>query len=120
MAKSSNTERARRINAAHTLIRKYDTTTQAVSAMKNLYGISKRQAYRYIHEAQKIGAHIPVPEPKIAFTVKLAPKLINTLRKYSKQSGLSLSEIVTQALDSFLRKGRRSGKKQENIQADSA
>jgi len=120
MTKSSNTERARRINAAHTLIREHDTITQAVGAMKDHYGLSKRQAYRYIHTAQKIGAHIPVPEPKIAFTVKLAPKLIHMLRKYSKQSGLSLSEIVTQALDTFLRKGRRSGKKQENLQADSA
>jgi len=120
MVKSSNKERARRINAAHSLIKKYNTIAQAVNAMIARYGISKRQAYRYIHEAQKIGSHIPIPEPKIAFTVKLNPKLIQKLRQYSIQSGRSLSEVVTLALETFLRKGRGRGKKQENIKTDQA
>lgn len=120
MVKSSNKERARRINAAHSLIKKHDTIGQAVTAMVVQYGISKRQAYRYIHEAQKIGSHIPIPEPKIAFTVKLTPKLIQKLRQYSIQTGHSLSEVVTQALETFLRKGRGRGKKQENIKPHQA
>jgi predicted DNA-binding transcriptional regulator YafY len=120
MVKSSNKERARRINAAHSLIKRNDTIAQAVNAMVAQYSISRRQAYRYIHEAQKIGTQIPIPEPKIAFTVKLTPNLIQKLRQYSIQSGISLSQIVTLALETFLRRGRRRGRKQENIKTDQA
>ncbi len=120
MVKSSNKERARRVNAAHTFIKKHDTIAQAVNAMVAQYGISKRQAYRYIHEAQKIGTPIAIPESKIAFTVKLTPNLIQKLRQYSIQSGISLSQIVTLALETFLRRGRRRGRKQQNIKTDQA
>jgi hypothetical protein len=120
MVKSSNSERARRINAAHTLIKECDTIVQAVSAMEAQYGISKRQAYRYVQEAQKIGTHIPIPESKVAFTIKLAPNLIQTLRRYSEQSGLSLGEIVTRALETFLHKGRQRGKRRGEIKTDPA
>ena len=120
MVKSSNKERAQRINAAHTLIKRHDTLAQAVNAMVAQYSISKRQAYRYIHEAQRIGSHIPIPESKIAFTVKLTPNLIQKLRQYSIQSGISLSQIVTLALETFLRRGRGRGRKQENIKTDQA
>ena len=120
MIKSSNKERAQRINAAHTLIKEHNTITQAVHAMVVQYGISKRQAYRYIAEAQKIGTYIPIPESKIAFTVKLTPNLIQKLRQYSIQSGISLSQIVTLALEIFLRRGRGRGRKQEDIKTDQA
>jgi predicted DNA-binding transcriptional regulator YafY len=120
MVKSSNKERARRINAALSLIKINDTIAQAVNAMVAQYGISKRQAYRYIHEAQRIGTQISIPEPKIAFTVKLAPNLIQKLRQYSIKSGHSLSEVVTLALETFLRKGRGRGRKQEHIKTDQA
>ncbi len=120
MVKSSNSERARRINAAYTLIKACDTTAQAVRAMEVQYGISRRQAYRYVQEAQKIGTHIPIPESKVAFTIKLAPNLIQTLRQYSEQSGLSLGEIVTRALETFLCKGRQRGKRQGKIKTDPA
>jgi hypothetical protein len=120
MVKSSNIERARRINAAHKLLKECDAVAQAVSAMESLYGISRRQAYRYVQEAQKIGTHIPIPEPKVAFTVKLAPNLIQMLRQYSERSGLSLGEIVARALETFLHKGRQSGKKQGGIKTDPA
>jgi predicted DNA-binding transcriptional regulator YafY len=109
MGKSSNTERAMRINAALSLIKEHGTVSKAVSVMADRYNISRRQAYRYIQEAQKIGTSIPIPEPKIAFTVKLSPKLIQTLRNRAKVSEQNLSEIVTQALENFLSKGRRCG-----------
>jgi predicted DNA-binding transcriptional regulator YafY len=120
MVKSSNSERARRINAAHTLLKEVDTIAQAVRAMEAQYGISKRQAYRYVQEAQKIATPIPIPESKVAFTIKLAPNLIQTLRQYSEQSGLTLGEIVTQALETFLHKGRQRGKRQGKIKTDPA
>ena len=109
MVKSSNTERAKRINAAHELIKEHGTVARAVAAMVDRYKISKRQAYRYIHEAQKIGDKIPIPDSKITFTVKLSPKLIQITRDYAKVSGHTISEIVTRALEKYLYKGRRRG-----------
>ncbi len=104
--KSTHAERAQRINAALSLIKKHSTVSKAADAMTEKYGISKRQAYRYLYDASKIGAEIPIPDQKIAFTVKLSQSLIQGLREYAKKSGQSLSEIVTQSLEGFLQNGR--------------
>ena len=109
MVKSSNTERAKRINAALEQIKEHGTIAGAVAAMADRYQISKRQAYRYIHEAQKIGDKVPIPDSKITFTVKLSPKLIQITRDYAKASGHTISDIVTRALERYLYKGRRRG-----------
>ena len=109
MLKSSNTERAKRINVAIELIKEYGTVARAVAAMVDHYQISKRQAYRYIHEALKIGEKVPIPDSKITFTVKLSPKLIQLTRDYAKASGHTISDIVTRALETYLYKGRKRG-----------
>ena len=109
MVKSSNKERALRINAALCLIKKHSTVAGAVTVMSAQYNISRRQAYRYIQEAQRIGTSVPIPESKIAFTVKLSPKLIQALKEHAKETGRNLSEIVTQALEKLLCKGPRRG-----------
>jgi len=111
--KSTQAECAQKINAALSLIEKHSTASQAADAMAEKYGISKRQAYRYINDANKIGAKIPIPDQKIAFTVKLSQSLVQALRVYASKSGKNLSEIVTQSLEVFLQNGRgpRSGKK---------
>jgi predicted DNA-binding transcriptional regulator YafY len=109
MTRSSNPERAKRINAAVSLIKKEKTSARAADALAEEFGISRRQAYRYVSEAQTIGKEISIPDIKIAFTVKLSKNLIKKLRKYTKTTGQSLSEIVTQALEAFLQNGRRRG-----------
>lgn len=109
MTRSSNPERAQRINAALALIKKEKSPAKAAAALAGKYGISRRHAYRYVHEAEVTGEEIPIPATKIAFTVKLSRDLIRALRTYAKNTGESLSEIVTQALEAFLQNGRRSG-----------
>ncbi|HDL90112.1 MAG TPA: hypothetical protein ENG14_04340 [Thermodesulforhabdus norvegica] len=109
MARSSSWERAQRINAALALIKEYESVTKAAVALAARYGISKRQAYRYIHEAEVLGKQVPIPEAKIAFTVKLSQRLIQELRQQAKYTGQTLSEIVTQALEAFLHKDRQGG-----------
>ena len=104
--KSTQAQCAQRINTALSLLKKQGTVTKAAETMTEQYGISKRQAYRYIQEAIKIGEEIPIPDQKIAFTVKLSQNLILVLREYAKKSGKSLSEIVTQSLEVFLQNGR--------------
>jgi predicted DNA-binding transcriptional regulator YafY len=109
MARSSNTERAQRINAALALMKRKGSLSHAASALAKQFSISKRQAYRYVREAELIGRRIPVPERKVAFTVKLSQGLIRSLRQYARSTGKTLSEIVTQALEVFLQDGRRRG-----------
>jgi len=109
MGKSSNLERAKRINSARAFIKRYDIAPKAVSAMIDQYGISKRQAYRYIQEAKMIRKDVPIPDTKIAFTVKLSQNLIQVLRQHAKDTGKTLSEIVTRSLEAFLQNGQRHG-----------
>jgi predicted DNA-binding transcriptional regulator YafY len=109
MTKSSNTERAKRINAAIAFLKQFSSITEAAVAMSAQYGISKRQAYRYVKEAESAGSQIPVPDQKIAFTVKLSQNLTLALRQYAQFKGQTLSEVVTQALEALLYKGRRRG-----------
>ena len=109
MARSSNSVRAERINAAVALIGQLGSSAAAARALAAQYGISKRQAYRYVHEAKVVGKEVPIPDRKIAFTVKLSQNLVQALRQCARSTGKSLSEIVTEALEAFLYKGRRRG-----------
>jgi predicted DNA-binding transcriptional regulator YafY len=109
MTKSSQPERAQRINAALALIKKYKAPAKAAKALAAQYGISRRQAYRYVHEAEATGTQVPIPDKKIAFTVKLSQGLIRAVRHYANSTGKTLSEVVAQALEAFLQSGRRRG-----------
>ena len=109
MAKSTNTQRAHLLNAAITLLKRHGLPAEAVRALADQYDISKRQAYRYVEEAQVTGQPIPIPDAKISFTVKLSIKLIQALRQYAQIRGQTISEVVSQALETFLYKGRRRG-----------
>lgn len=116
MARSSNPQRAERINAAIALIERQSSLAEAASALAAQYSISKRQAYRYVKEAGAVGKRVPIPDQKVAFTVKLSQSLTQKLRQYSLEKGQTLSEIVTQALEAFLYKGRQRG--QDDHQRD--
>ena len=102
MARSFNSEHAQRINAALELMKEYNSMAKAAAALAERFSISRSQAYRYVCKAQSTGKEVPVPDPKIPFTIKLSRDLIQKLRKYASSTGKSLSEIVTQALEAFL------------------
>ena len=114
MGKSSNTERAKRINMAIDLLQESGSVSKAATALSLKYGISKRQAYRYIKEAEVVGKQVPVPDRKIAFTVKLSENLTEQLRQYARFQGQSISEVVTEALIAFLQEGWRRGQAEGN------
>ena len=109
MTKSSNTERAQRLNAAIALLQIYPAASDAAAALAAQYPMSKRQAYRYVKEAAVVGQQIPIPQQKVAFTVKLSQDLIQAVRQHSQLKGQTISETVTQALEALLFKGRRRG-----------
>ncbi len=102
MTRSSNTEHAQRINAALELMKECGSMAKAAAALAERFSISRSQAYRYVRKAQSMGKLVPIPDPKIPFTIKLSLDLIQRLRQYASSAGKSLSEIVTQALEAFL------------------
>jgi transposase-like protein len=102
MNRSSNSEQAQRMNIALELMKEYNSMAKAAAALAERFGISRSQAYRYVRKAQAAGKEVPVPDPKIPFTIKLSQDLIQKLRRYAGSTGKSLSEIVAQALEAFL------------------
>jgi hypothetical protein len=86
------------------LLKKGSGTNEAISVIMEQFGVSRRQAYRYIQDAQRRRHAMPVPEEKVVFTVKLPKSLVALVRRFSNSSGDSLSNVVTQALRAFLRR----------------
>ena len=74
----------------------------AATMLSRERGISLRQAYRYLEQAQAIGHAVPVAERTIPVTFKVPGDVIQQLRAYSAANNLTLSEIVTRALRAFL------------------
>jgi hypothetical protein len=105
MIRSADAELTKRINATVTLLRQIPSIAEVASVLIQRYGVSKRQAYRYIHQAQRTPDILPVPEQKVVFTVKLPKTLVDRIRQLAKSKGKSISLIVTQALEAFLKKG---------------
>lgn len=104
MAKSLNSEYIGRINTALLMMRKYSSTEVVVAALMKQYGVSRRQSYRYIQEAQKTKHKLQIPEEKTVFTVKLPISLVSCIREHANSTGESISAIVTQALKAFLKR----------------
>ncbi len=114
MKRTPSLKRAERVNSALALIKKYKSLAQASEALATQHGISKRQAYRYVQEAGALGQKVPIPDPKLAFTVKLSNRLIQAVRQYAKSTGQNISQVVTESLEAFLHKDRKSGKNKSN------
>ena len=109
MCRCTNAVRAERINTALGLLQQSESLAAAARTMVEVYGMSKRQAYRYLHEAQSQQQPLPIPVRKIAFTVKLPPAIVAAARQHARQHGQSLSYLVEQALQAFLQREDLSG-----------
>ena len=109
MARASHAETAQRLNLARNVLRKSGSFAQAVHKLAGLCAISPRQAYRYLHHAERLKAPVPVVTAKIPFTVKLPENLVKRLRRYVQRSRSTLSEVVSQAVIAWLDRGRGRG-----------
>ncbi len=103
MTRSPNLEFVERINAVRALLKGSSGREEVVSVIMDRFGVSRRQAYRYMEEAQK-KKRKEVPERKIVFTVKLPESLVSLVRHVAGSTGESLSALVSQALKTFLRR----------------
>ena len=102
MARSTDAQKAERLNAAHNLLVRGTDMADAVVSLSRQFGLSRRQAYRYLQEAQAIGHAVPLVAPSIPITLKMPANVVRDVRAYSLVSGLTISEIVTRAITAFL------------------
>ena len=103
MTKSSESEQARRVNATVRLLKRKASPQQALKWLITHYGLSRRQAYRYLLQAQTVPGPVPVPETKAVFTVKLSISLIGQVRQQSQREGLAISQWVEEVLQRALK-----------------
>ena len=102
MARSTDAQKAERLNAAHGLLVRGISMADAVVSLARQFGLSRRQAYRYLQEAQAIGHAVPVVAPSVPITLKMPANVVRDVRAYAMLSGLTISEIVTRAITAFL------------------
>lgn len=102
MVRSTDAQRAEKLNTAHNMLARGIGTGEAAVSLSQKFGISRRQAYRYLQEAQAIGHAVPVVAPSVPITLKLPAHIVRDVRAYSVISGATLSDIVTRAIVAFL------------------
>lgn len=97
VSKSSESEQARRVNATISLLKR-KTAPEVLCWLIAKHGLSRRQAYRYLHHAQDAVEPLLVPEAKKVFTVKLPVSLIREVRQQARRDGGGISQWVSEAL----------------------
>ena len=99
-------EYAERVNAAADLAEAGVPAAEAARMLAGRFGCSVRQARRYADQAARTGRAV-VPRVTVVFTVKLPAGLAARVRAHARQAGLTISAVVTQALEEFLARGHR-------------
>jgi hypothetical protein len=102
-------EYVRRINAAADLVAAGLPASAAARALAGRYGVSVRQARRYVQQAVVVG-RVEVPEPNVVFTVKLPGSLAGRVRAHARASEVTISSVVARALADYLRGGEPDGR----------
>ena len=109
MARSTQAQKVKRLNAAYRLLSRQMSLAEAAAALSQENGISLRHAYRYLEEAAQLERPLKVAEPAQPITFKIPGNVIRTLRGYAAARDLTLSEVVTRAIEEFVARARRDG-----------
>ena len=97
-------EYARRINEAVVLLAEGAPVAEVARLLAQCYGVSDRQARRYAEQASASGP-VPVPESSVVFTVKWPASLADRVRGRARETGVTISALVTRALLEYLSGG---------------
>src|SRR5215831_2099999 len=109
MARSTQAQRAERLRAVQELLARGISMAGAAVALSRDFGLSRRQAYRYLEQAQTAAPAPAITAGSVTITLKLPSTLGEELRAYAVTSGLSLSETVRRAISSYLSAARGHG-----------
>ncbi len=109
MARSTRTQKAKRLNAAYRLLVRHMSLAQAADTLSREHGISLRHAYRYLEQAAQLEQPIQIVEPAQPITFKIPGDVIRALRTYAAANDLTLSEVVARAIEEFVKRAHRYG-----------
>jgi hypothetical protein len=84
MSRATGAERAQRLNAAFDLLAQGCAVAQATDMLTDAFGLSRRQASRYVQEAQTIKRPVPITSASVAITVKVPEEIAATLRSHAQ------------------------------------
>ena len=98
MVRSTRSQKVERLNAAYRLLAQGVTASEAVLRLSQRFGLSQRQAYRYLQDARSMDQPA---EAVIPITIKIPGTMAEALRAHSRSSGDSIGEIVARALRRF-------------------
>jgi hypothetical protein len=107
-SRSDDAQFAERVNAAADLVGGGVTAAGAAAMLAARFGVSTRQARRYVDQASSTGRR-DVPEGNVVFTVRLPAAVATRVRGRAAASGVTISALVTKALTEFLARGRGRG-----------
>lgn len=100
--RAAASEYVQRVNRAAGLLQRR-SPREVVASVARRYAVSVRQAWRYVQAAQQLRAPLPIPESKVVFTVKVPASVPARIRRQAQVEGCSLSDLVSRALDAYLR-----------------
>jgi hypothetical protein len=104
MGRVGDGEYAARVNAAVELAAAGTVPAEAAQMLADRFGVSVRQARRYVYDAGD--GRVEIPDRAVAFTVKLPQGLIGRVRVYAAEHRLAISAVVAAALVEFLARDR--------------
>src|ERR1035441_8218954 len=102
MVRSTKADKARRLNAAYTMLQRNTPLSRAMQRLSRQFDLSERQAYRYLAEAAHLERPVEVTEATVPITLKVPAQTARLLRACARSSGLTIGAIVTRALTMFL------------------
>ena len=82
---------------------------EAATVLSREFGLSRRQAYRYLQAAQNLDHPVIAPTASVPITLKIPNDIVWELRAHAKTSGLTMGEIVARAVSAFLSAARKHG-----------
>lgn len=107
MVRSTRAQKAERLSAARRLLADEIGMAEAAMALSRTFGLSRRQAYRYLEQVRAGALARSVTETSITITTKMPESLADALRAHASSRGVTTSEVVRQAVAAFLAAQRR-------------
>jgi hypothetical protein len=92
MIRSTRVQKAERLRAARRLLADEIGMAEAAVALSRTFGLSRRQAYRYI-ELARAGAPPLAAENSVTITLKMPESLARGLRAHATARGVTASEV---------------------------
>ena len=108
MIRSTRGQKAERLKTARRLLADETGMAEAAMALSRAFGLSRRQAYRYL-ELARAGLPAAPTENSVTITLKMPESLARGVRDHASKRGVTTSEVIRQAVAAFLAAKRRHG-----------